>query len=94
MVIGKVIAHIDASLKDSSCGELCVYAREAKDTSSYTMEGSETYFCSEVHYTGDNTPASNVDTGAFTSYLLLAAGAVVAIGAVVLAKKNNKFYKV
>ncbi len=94
MVIGKVIAHIDKNLKDSSCGELCVYAREAKDTGSYTMEGSETYFCSEVHYTGDGTPASNVETGAFTSYLLLAVGAAVAIGAVVLAKRNNKFYKV
>lgn len=96
MVIGKVITHIDKDLKDSSCGELCVYSKEAKDTSSYTnaLEGSEDYVCAEVHYTGDGTPASNVETGAFTSYLLLAAGAVVAIGAVVLAKKNNKFYKV
>lgn len=37
----------------------------------------------------DPTPAP--DTGAFTSYAVLAAGALIAVGAIAMAKKNTKF---
>lgn len=97
MVIGKVITHISDDVDaGSSCGELCVLTKEAATVESYTntSEGSEDYVCAEVHYTKDGTPASNVETGAFTSYFLLAAGALIAISAIAIAKKNNKFYRV
>ena len=97
MVIGKVITHISDDVDaGSSCGELCVLTKEAATVDSYnnTSEGSDEYVCAEVHYTKDGTPASNVETGAFTSYFLLAAGALIAISAIAIAKKNNKFYRV
>ena len=95
MVVGKVLTHIDDSVDaGSSCGEFCVFTKEAATTSGYVLEGTDQYFCAEVHYTKDGTPASNVETGAFTSYFLLAAGALIAISAIAIAKKNNKFYRV
>ena len=96
MVIGKVIAHIDQNAKNESrCGELCVFAKEAESTSSYANlnEGTGTYMCAEVHYTADSV-ATNTPTGAFVSYAILAAGALIAVSAVAIAKKHNKIYKV
>ena len=94
MVIGKVIAHIDENVDaNSSCGELCVFTKEANDTSSYKLEGSDDYFCTEVHYTTGKPPAGP-PTGAFASYAILAAGALIAVSAVAIAKKHNKIYRV
>lgn len=95
MIVGKVLAHIDKNADaNSSCGELCVFTKEIDSKDNYDMDGSEDYRCTEVHYTtnmpGNDTPT----TGAFTSYALLAAGALVAISAVAIAKKHNKFYRV
>lgn len=94
MVIGKVIAHIDENVDaNSSCGELCVFTKEANDTNSYKLEGSDNYFCTEVHYTTGKPPAGP-PTGAFASYAILAAGALIAVSAVAIAKKHNKIYRV
>ena len=94
MVIGKVIAHIDENIDaNSSCGELCVFTKEANGVTNYKMEGSEDYFCTEVHY-GPGQPPAGPPTGAFASYAILAAGALVAISAVAIAKKHNKIYRV
>ena len=48
------------------------------------------YLCREVHYRGGVNP----DTGTFASYALLVAGALIAIAAITLAKKNTKLYRV
>lgn len=96
MVIGIVDAHIDQNVDaNSSCGEICVFTKEATELSSYKLEGTDAYACTEVHYTNNGGPASDTPTtGAFTSYALLAAGALIAISAVAIAKKHNKFYRV
>lgn len=100
MVIGTVAAHIDEnSTAQSSCGEICVFVKEADTVESYAGlnegMGNSNYACSEVHFTtnsvaSDDTPV----TGAFTSYAILAAGALIAISAVAIAKKHNKIYRV
>ena len=59
-------------------------------TASQTVSGNNGYICREVHYRGGVAP----DTGAFASYALLIAGALIAIAAVTLAKKNTKLYRV
>ena len=53
------------------------------------------YTCAEVHYNETGTlPGDGSETGAFASYALLVAGALVAISAITLAKKNNKFSRI
>ncbi len=59
-------------------------------TASQTVSGANGYICREVHYVGGVSP----DTGSFASYALLIAGALIAIAAVTLAKKNTKLYRV
>ncbi len=97
MVIGKVIAHIDENKKgETSCGELCVYSTEIKTTSEYQngLQSSERYLCTEVHFKDDSSTSPGPNTGAFASYALLAAGALIAVSAVAIAKKHNKIYRV
>lgn len=51
--------------------------------------------CIEVSYQGSGElPSQSPPTGAFASYALLVAGALIAISAIALAKKNNKLYRV
>ncbi len=59
-------------------------------TASQTVGGDNGYICREVHYRGGVNP----DTGTFASYALLVAGALIAIAAITLAKKNTKLYRV
>lgn len=53
-------------------------------------QGDTNYICDEIHYENHTNP----DTGTFASYALLVAGALIAISAITLAKKNNKIYRV
>lgn len=56
------------------------------------LEGGKT-FCTEIHM----KPSELTDiptTGSFVSYIVLIAGALIAISAVAMAKKNNKFNKI
>ena len=58
------------------------------------MESNQ-YFCAEVTIMGgEDTPLGTPETGGFISYILLIAGALIAISAVVIANKNNKIYHV
>ena len=59
-------------------------------TALQTVSGKNGYICREVHYVGGVNP----DTGTFASYTLLITGALIAIAAVALAKKNTKIYRV
>lgn len=56
------------------------------------------YNCVELHQKSKTLPDSpepdTPDTGAFVSYAILAAGAVIAISAIAMAKKNSKFNKI
>lgn len=92
---------------DGSCGEICVKAWGAKSVGDYatiytdgrTSAGSvdepRPNTCVEISRGSSGGGASHVpNTGAFTSYTVLIAGALIAIGAVTIAQKNNKFNKI
>lgn len=104
-VIGAVTVKLDANTPAvDSCGEICVKimrvptAADYNNLSSCTNCGIDSkntkngYDCTEIHMT--STTTHNTETGAFASYALLAAGALVAISAITLAKKNKKIYKI
>ena len=57
------------------------------------LEGGKLY-CTELHMKVIPELEPNPDTGAFISYAILIAGALIAISAVAMAKKNNKFNKI
>jgi hypothetical protein len=54
----------------------------------------EGFDCREIHMKKKTEPGNNPGTGAFASYALLAAGALIAISAITIAKKNNKLQKI
>lgn len=105
MVIGKYGVELRDN-PDNGCGEICVkewvidestgYDNYTKGPDSPGVGAGGDYFCVEVHLTpkdetgNDETP----ETGSFISYTLLIAGALIAIGAIVIANKNNKVYHV
>ena len=61
--------------------------RKTSDGKYYGRDGSE---ITKEQYDKDCVPA----TGSFASYAVLAAGALIALSAITIAKKHNKFYKV
>ena len=102
--IGAFYVKLDDNVQGNECGEICVKAwrvpaadlySNSKYTCSDTGCGSDTgnvYDCKEVHY---NAPIIEPgETGAFASYALLMAGALIAVSAITLAKKNNKFSRI
>ena len=93
-----LIGYYDVKLEDTAtlkdCGRLCleVSYSSAGDYSALegNVDGAESP-CGEIKPTGTpDTPT----TGSFTSYIVLIGGAFLAIGAIALARKNNKFYRV
>ena len=106
MVIGKYGVRL-AENPNNGCGQICVkewVIDESTGYDNYTKGPDESggvgaagdYDCVDVHLTpkdetgNDETP----ETGSFISYTLLIAGALIAIGAIVIANKNNKVYHV
>jgi hypothetical protein len=93
-----LVGYYEVKLSDSAtmndCGRLCVEVSYSGDGSDYgALEGNVTGTdapCAEVKPTGTPQPP----TGSFTSYIVLIGGAFVAIGAIALARKNNKFFRV
>lgn len=83
----------------AECGEMCVdvfysltsagYVHDATSENSLLTSGSSV--CDEVKPSGKGT---ELPTGSFTSYIVLAAGALIAVGAIVVAKKNTKFNRI
>lgn len=81
-----------ASPGDPDCGEPTKV--QGGSPASTTSPG---YFCEEIHLESKPTPEPGEDppsTGAFTSYAILAAGALIAVSAIAMSKKNNKFNKI
>lgn len=88
----------DATTRE--CGSMCVdvyYALTANQygqddvTSDLKLGVSSKDVCDEVKPTGQGNPSN---TGSFASYIALAAGAFIAVSAIVVAKKNNKFSRI
>lgn len=87
--------------KDYASYKDCATGTSIKD--GYTCGGTTTnqtngkFKCKEIHLKAKGTPTVDPDspaTGAFASYAILAAGALIAISAVAMAKKNTKFNKI
>ena len=104
--IGAFYVKLDDKVQGNECGEICVKVWRVPDADLYSNSkytacsnadgcGSDTgnvYDCKEVHY---NAPIIEPEeTGAFASYALLIAGALIAVSAITLAKKNNKFSRI
>ena len=93
-----VVGYYEVKLSDNAtlndCGRLCVEVAYSGDGSDYgALEGNVSGAsspCAEIKPTG--TP--QVPTGSFASYVVLIGGAFLAIGAIALARKNNKFFRV
>ena len=90
-----LIGYYEVKLTDNAtmndCGRLCVEVEFSENGSDYgTLSGNEVSSCAEIKPTGTPQPS----TGSFTSYIVLIGGAFVAIGAIALARKNNKFFRV
>lgn len=106
-IVGALIVELDENVDGNECGEVCVKTWRVPETSNYADYatcgnsgdntnncGSDTgnvYKCKEIHY---NESGTITETGAFASYALLAACALIAVSAIALAKKNNKFSRI
>ncbi len=105
-VLGSIIVQlddIDPENPVSECGQLCVKVWRVATEENYEnystcgntnpeLCGNETsnqYKCKDIHYR-----KAGAETGAFASYALLAACALIAVSAITLAKKNNKFSRI
>ena len=86
-----VVGFYQIKLKENAnmkqCGRLCVNAKYASSPSGYASLEGNVPACEEVSPSG-------VPTGSFASYTVLVGAAFVAIGAITLAKKHNKFYRI
>lgn len=93
-VVGVVHVKLpsDSKANIGDCGKICIDPFYALTDSSYsgTLHTSNTSAnCAEIKIVDGQT-----ETGNFLSYAVLAAGAFIAISAIALAKKHNKFYRV
>lgn len=91
-----VVGYYEVSLTENAsmtdCGELCVEVAYAADAAGWgSLAGNQTQVCEEVKPTGN---PDSPTTGSFTSYIVLIGGAFLAIGAIAIARKNNKFFRV
>ena len=84
-----------AGTTQKDCGQICIspafYAPATGYTGTASSDGQSP--CAFI-YPVDTVTVKPSDTGSFASYAILAAGAFIAISAVAIAKKHNKFYKV
>lgn len=95
-VLGRYVVHLSDTATMKDCGKLCVdikfSAAGLYDDGSFGSGG--TVPCAEIKPAGGEDPEGNPGSGSFTSYIVLVGGLFVALGAIALARKNNKFYRV
>ena len=93
------VAYFEVSLSEENppeCGKLCVdvdyaiYSTQIDATNGGFANSGKQNLCEEIQIEGTSPP----ETGSFASYLALATGAVVAIGAIIVSKKQNKVHKI
>lgn len=90
--IGHITVSLSADAPATDCGQLCVDIQEVATAAGYTGAPvvAATDACDELTPKG----GGGSDTGSFASYTILIGGAFVAIAAIAIARKNNKFYKI
>ena len=99
-VFGYFVVELDETATTAECGRLCVFADYAATAADYgkNVHLSSAIQCEEItpKITVNPTPVNpdTPETGSFVSIAVLVAGALIAIGAIAIAKKNNKIYKV
>lgn len=98
--IGFIGVTLDETATNADCGEICISTQYAVSQNGYgdlSAGASEAKpACDEITPLVSNSGSGtvNVETGSFASYVVLIAGAFIAISAIAIAKKHNKFYKV
>ncbi len=102
-VIGYYEVKVKSDAKKENCGELCVKTWDIPTLADYGSDDHNgagvAYDCQEIHKVTAKQPEQlpeeeQPETGAFASYAVLIAGALIAISAIVIAKKNTKVFKV
>ncbi len=94
--IGYFTVTLDDTATTKDCGEICaaiqyaVKSTEINTTAGGLNNNGTTKACAEITPKADPNP----ETGNFASYMVLIAGALIAVGAITIAKKHNKFYRV
>ena len=95
-VIGYYVVTLSDDATTNDCGRLCVEPRFGEndgDTQADLQGATTSNPCAEIEVKpGD--PSTSPPTGSFTSYLVLIGAAFVAVGAIALAKRNSKFFRV
>lgn len=92
--IGFMSVKLSDNADTTNCGEVCIsfaVAQTSNDTDKFSQVNQA---CKEIKPKGTTTSTSNSETGSFASYAVLAAGAFIAVSAIAIAKKHNKFYRV
>ena len=101
--IGYFTVTLDETATKQDCGRLCVTVQFAETKAAFTSEQGPSADSGSKEACDEITPilAGEVasveetpETGNFASYAVLAAGAFIAISAIAIAKKHNKFYRV
>lgn len=100
-VIGYYEVKVPSDAQKENCGELCVKTWDIPTVNDYGSDdyngAGVSYVCEEIHKktstTGEPIPGETPPTGAFASYAVLIAGALIAISAIVIAKKNAKVHR-
>lgn len=93
--IGFIQVKLAEEQSDAACGEICLsmnFTKAPEFADSTAAVGNSD--CVEITKKITNSTTSNSSTGSFASYAVLAAGAFIAISAIAIAKKHNKFYRV
>lgn len=95
-----IVATFNVRLDENlnTCGRICIsakyvpiYGAGETGTGSYTEPSSPgATVCDEI----DPKNPENLPTGAFTSYIVLIAGAIIAIASISIAKKQKKMFNV
>ena len=93
-VLGAYQVKLSADATMTDCGKLCVDIKYSikGDYSSGAFGSGGTVPCAEIKPEGESIDPPG--SGSFTSYIVLIGGAFLALGAIALARKNNKFYRV
>lgn len=93
-VIGFYVVTLSDDATINDCGRLCIEASFGENDGDTTLQGATTsHPCAEIEVKPGENPGTP-GTGNFTSYLVLIGAAFVAVGAIALAKRNSKFFRV
>lgn len=99
--IGYFTVELDETATKEDCGRLCVSVQYGETSAAFTSNDlsagtTGTAACDEITplLTESLGVKETPETGNFASYAVLIAGAFIAISAIAIAKKHNKFYRV